>query len=256
MIKILLMLLFPILLTASEISGELTFVGPVGPIKIGSFVEARVLLGPQGENYLKDLEKTVGNNLFEGFYLQEVRNPQVLQGGDGYLEADLTLVMIAPLKPGDKFMWKIGEKSISLNLKGFLSAQPDLNPKAFIILEQAVKRNLFLIKLGIILLALLILALGYFLWKRVKNKTLKREIARKKQEKIDFWKDLILNAKERPQLEQIYIERELWLTLIPSLRDKADNFFSTIEKHQYRPCWTDEELEEIMESLKRIMHGV
>ena len=257
--KIFLILLLPFFVTSAEISGELNFIGFSSPIKIGSFVEAKILLGPNGEKYLSDLEKNVGKNLSEGFYLQEVRNPQVLQGGEDYLEADLTLVLISPLNTGTPTVWKVGEESIPLVLKGFLTEQPDLSPKGFIILEQAVKRNLFFIKLGIGLLVLLLIITGYFLWKRAKNKAILRKEEQKKRKKIDFWKSLIISADGRAQLERIYIEREIWLELIPSLRDRTKDFFSTIEKHQYRQSWTEVEHEEIkgsMESLKKVMHGI
>jgi hypothetical protein len=257
--KFLLIFLVPFIVNAAQISGEIELLAPSGAIKLGSFVEVRLLLGPKGEKYLNDLEKGRGTNFFEGFYLQEIKNAQVLQGGDDYLEADLTLVMIAPLNPNTPKVWKVGETSITLTLKNFTSDKPDLQPKGFIILEQGVKKNLLFIKLGIALLALLILLLGYFLWKRAKNKSVQKEAQRIKREKIDYWKELILNASDRSALEKIYIEREDWLILIPSLRDSTANFFSVIQKHQYRPSWTDVEIEEIktsMESLKRMIHGI
>ncbi|RLA63590.1 MAG: hypothetical protein DRQ88_12245 [Epsilonproteobacteria bacterium] len=254
-----LILLLPTLAISEEISAELTYFGPNRPIKMGSFISAKLLLGPKGGKYLKELENNVGKNLINGFYLQEVINPQVLQGGNAFLEADLILILISPIDSGGKNIWKVGAKSIPFNLKKFTGQQPDLNPKSFIILGQPVKKEWFYIQLGLALLALILLVMAYALWKRAKNKTILKEQKHRKKEKLKFWKDLIINAQKRSHFENLYEQREVWLALLPSLGDKTSSFFMVVDKHQYKPEWTAEELEEVlssMEDIRRIVHGV
>lgn len=254
-----LIIFYPYIAISGEISAELTYLGPNKPIQLGSFVRAKLLLGPKGETLLRELEDNVGKKLVNGLYLQEVINPQILQGGDDYLEADLILILISPVDPNAKNIWKVGEQSISFNLKSFTGGKPDLNPKEFIILGQPIKREWFYIKLGIFFLTLFALVLAFYLWKRAKNKALIKEQKRIEKEKIDFWKNCITQAKERSDFENLYEQRDVWLTLLPGLKDKVSGFFVIVDKHQYKPEWTESEFEEVissMEDLKRMVHGI
>jgi len=249
-------LIFPIRLLSQEITGELTYLNSNTPIKIGSFIEVKLLLGPEGEKYLRNIEESVGKNLIKGFYLQEVRNIQVLQGGEDFLEADLTLIPIASFDPGIKYELKIGEVTIPVELNNFLGEQPDINPSNFIILEQSVKGNWLYIKMAITLITLLTFLAGYFLWKRAKNKRVEKERERARQEIINTWKNKIREAKERSDFEHIYLNREIWIAMLPQLKNYTDSFFMSVEKHQYKPRWTEAELGEVKNSIKRIIDGV
>jgi hypothetical protein len=186
-----------------------------------------------------------GKKFLEKFYVSEIaiKNPT---------EAEITLIPLGPVDSKKPLVWE----GIPVNLSALLVGQSSIEAKSFVIFERPFKSS-FLEEFWpwiVILISLLIM--GLLLWKIRKNKMFLKMLAIGKEKKILFWKEMITEASKRSDFEMIYKKRKEWMSLLNLSNTKIDEFFETLNRHQYKREWTEADFLEVQESYLKFKNGI
>ena len=123
----------------------------------------------------------------------------------------------------------------------FIGFNPKVNILNLTLLEKRYRSTIIIITTIFIMLLV-----GVVLFRRYQKKQ-KTNIRKEKIYKIN---QMFNNIKSRSQLENLYRERKTWEAYA---EDKCkQNFYSVLDRHQYKEQWGPEELEEVRQAVQKI----
>lgn len=236
---------------SGEIKNVIKF-QPSGALIQGDSVKITAQLWPV-ENYDESKFIEFKNKVFfEHFYVNDIKATRSENNYDVIL-LEVDAIAESPAPMGKQVSLVFGEYATSISLPFEIEKMEDFDGQ-FVILNQAVdyvSRNfgIALTALG----ALLIILTFVYYRKKIFNYLGKNK--KEAQRKIHF-QTLFHNAKERNHFEEIYARKSEWLVYIPEKNQVLQNFFKTIEEHQYKKNWTKEELFEVKDSFDKIRGGI
>lgn len=203
----------------------------------------------------QEISKLVGNKILKSIYVIDISDVSRNETNVDVLEFNLSLALIDNMRRLKSYRWNIGKHRIRVELEGLLFAEKKIQPtKKYIILDQVVKKeaNTWWYKLLIFVIAVSVG--GYKVNEYLKIKK-ENKILKDKLENSNYWKNKFESAQTREQLEEIYRIRKSWRELKID-NEKVDNFFVCINEKQYKQQWTEYEMYEVKESLKKITESI
>lgn len=232
-------------LFASDIQAELQLISAPELLKEGDIVEGVLKVWPIEEMDPSEFKKLESMFLANSLYVSGVESVDVSANNADVVETKVLLIV------------KRSKENISSNLdyKGQMITirMPQLKieasskePEDYYIMNQGFVSSIMAkIIVLIILIALFLMAV----WKRKYIKELIQKfkndpvmVATKKYNKI------FLETANREDYEKIYADRKDWLVLIKVQAPAYNEFFKTMEMHQYKEEWGAEELSEVRDS--------
>lgn len=94
------------------------------------------------------------------------------------------------------------------------------------------------ITIGILLLLIILLPIVFKFYKRQQGK-------KRREEKVLNWKNLIKMANDREDIEYLYTKKEEWIPLLGGENPQFNQLLNTINQHQYKRTWGEDEKNEI-----------
>ena len=183
------------------------------------------------------------------FHVTEVMSEGFSENNQEAYEIKLRLILTKFFDNRNFVIWDYKGLNIPVTIKGITPVPLKGRNQNFILLSQDYLEKKEINWLPYILVLILFLGIaGFYLPKYLKKKKEKKYL----DEKIQKWKASFKNAQSRDQLEGVYASREDWIILLPMKTPEILDFFETINKHQYKKEWTDEDEREVVNSFDSI----
>ena len=251
--KLLILIFSLLILTSSalaqEIQAELNIISAPPTLKEGDVVEGVLKVWPLENANLDEFKKLENTTLGNLFFITEVMGVEASPNNSEVSEAKV-LIIIKKTDNNSRQPLVLREKSINLNLPSIAFTAGDKKVTDYYVLDQGVIYS----NLGLIIISLFILLLVLILF--FKRKSLLIFVKKFKQDALSNYKKAIelkfTTATKREDFEEIYATRKEWLSLIKEVNPRYDDFFSTMEKHQYKKSWGSDELLEVKNSFEFI----
>ncbi len=238
-------------LSAVEVRNLLRM-SPVGTLEQGDSVKIEIQLWPV-ENFDEKYFLNFKDNLFlESFYVSDVH---VARSENNYdvIEIKIDGIAIKPMTKNHEVRLVFGDYATSFSMPLSIKKLDGLDG-GFTILGQSVNfstQNIYVISLTVLIGALILMVLIFR--KKIKYLFEKKTIDRESEK---FFQTLFHSANNREQFEEIYLLRNRWLKYLPEKNPAINQFFKTMEEHQYKRTWSKDNLYEVKDSFDKIRGGI
>lgn len=234
---------------SQEMKAELNIISPPSILKEGDIVEGILKIWPLENADLNEFKKLENMNLANYFYVTEVENVEVSANNADVVEAKvLFIVKRFAEKNQQKFNYQ--GRLVDIQVPSLNIAPSDKDPEDYYILDQ----GLIYSNLGKIIISVLLLLLALMLF--LKRKAIGHFVQKFKNDPIANSKkkfdEKFSKASTRENYEEIYAKRREWLSLIKELAPAYNDFFKTMEEHQYKELWDAEDLNLVESSFDTI----
>lgn len=215
-------------------------------IVVGESYPFKLTLLPFEKRLIKkeDLE---GKQLFNLFYVVEIKSVGVSENNYDAVEVILDLVLLKKAELRDVYIWNLKDRNIPVDVEKLTINDVKLNIRDFIVLNtpSVPFEKLNPIAIGLSLLVLVLLGAVLLL--------LRKNRAKKKPNLTDYSKYL-KNVESHEDLEKIFRYRREILSCAndPVIKDQIEGLISTYETKQYAPDWKDVDLEMYKEKFKEL----
>ncbi len=247
--KLILILLFSLFINtihAQTYESELELRKNQQEFKAGDIVEATLRIWPLESLNDEDKQRLIDQSFLGVFKILTAPNIHPSENNADILEIELRVLITGSTDKINNEIEVNGQK-IKVTLKNIKITPLSLNEKSYVYADQSlINANMKIILIGF----LAIIAIGYIIY-RIKFKKIKKTQSTQNNLKI-----LIENAKERNDFEKIYSQREVFLRTNLQNGKVLDDFFSVLNKYQYKKEWTTQELNEVQESFQKIKGGI
>ncbi len=233
---------------ASELQTEFHLLDADQVVKEGDIVEGLLKVWPIENVDASEFKKLQNRLLFNAFYLIDVISVSPSENNADVIEMKASFIV-----QGNK---EITAQNFSYKGKDFLVAAPALKVEKaeasedYYVLEQSISySNATLIMFGALLVFIIVIVIIkreklYLIIRRFRNDP--------KTRVIKEYKELFNKAKTREDFEKIYAQKKEWFTHVEIKTPAFNEFFKTMENHQYKKTWGPSELSEVQSSFDSI----
>lgn len=232
-----------------EINSELQLISPPAILKEGEVVEGVLKVWPIENADLNEFRNIENTYLLNALYVANIENIEVSPNNADVVEVKLLLV-VKRSTSGTQLPFNYKGHIISIHSDELKLAPQDKDQNDYFILDQGSGQS----GLWKFLLATVIaLFLLYYFYKKgtfdkffskMKNDPLKKRRL--------IYKTLFAKASTRIDYEEIYAKKNDWYELIIEKAPAYLDFFKTMELHQYKKTWAENEFEEVKDSFNVI----
>lgn len=232
-------------LHAGEIQAQFNLLSESSQLKEGDLVEGVIKVWPIENADLNEFKTIATQTFFNTFQILEIQSLEVSANNADVVEVKI-LFAVKSAKDIAASAIKYKNQTIVVPAPVFKVIPLQGKNKDYFVLDQAFSYThwfkYFLI-IGGAAIALTI----FLMRKKIKRliKTIKAdpiEIAMKK------FSQKFSNAKSREDFEEIYLLKKEWLKLLKEQTPAYQEFFKTLNQHQYKKNWGPVELKEVQES--------
>ncbi len=229
---------------SNEIRAQFNLIPETIQVSEGDLLEGVLKVWPLENADLIEFKKNLSPNLLNIFYTLEIHSVEVSSNNADVVEVK-ALYIVKPSKAGASTDFDYKGKLIQLEAPNFQVIPMKDKSKDFYILNQSVNKSylsMFLV-VGLILVAFITILWQWKKRKRNFKKNNKDPIAIDKKmfsEKFEL-------ATNRQDYEEIYALKEKWLKHIIDPSPAYQDFFKTMDQHQFKKSWTDGDLNEVKE---------
>jgi hypothetical protein len=234
---------------SQEIQAELSLISPPPTLKEGDIVEGTLKIWPLENADLGEFKKLENMTFANALYTTEVESIEASANNADVVEAKLLFIV---KRASENTQQQLSYKGRIVNIQtpSLKIAPPDKDPEDYYVLDQGLIYSNLGKTITTILLVLLSLTVFF------KRKDLQRFVQKFKNDPIAKRKKKISDkfnmAIKREEYEEIYAIRREWLNLINEPSAAYEDFFKTMEQHQYKKKWSDEDLSEVKNSFEVI----
>lgn len=255
--KLICLLVFYVFFNSSafsqEIQAELSLISPPSTLKEGDVIEGVIKVWPVENADLNEFKKLENMTLANALYITEVENVEASVNNADVIEAKLLFIVKRSVENTQGRLSYKG-RMINIQVPPLKIAPPDKDPEDYYVLDQGtIFSNLGLIVGGLFITAVIMMI---FIKRKAIisiTKKLKHDpvaVSRKKfTEKFN-------NANKREDFEELYALREEWMGLFKEPAPPMDDFFKTMNQHQYKKNWNAQIHEEVKNSFDNIRRSL
>lgn len=231
---------------SEELQAEFFFNDNVKVLNEGDVVSGTLRVWPIENPKAEEFTKFKNKNLFDGMYVSEIISSQPSENNADVFELKANFIIVNKLQP-EKMVFTYNNTPVHVRYREVLYKAMEKPSNEFFILDQSVDRNLILN----ILIAIICLG-GLFLGFKFRNSILKKFTKPKGIDLKTKYTKIFLEAKERQDFERIYLEKDIWTSLIEGITPAHKEFFDVLNSHQYKKSWNKEEQNEVADSFEPI----
>lgn len=250
-ISLIICLLLATTIFGAEIGAQLSLISPPAILKEGDLVEGLIKIWPLENADLTEFKKIEDKVIGNSFYISQVENIEFSANNSDVVEVKV-LAIIKRAKENSPSQINYKDLNIQLQVPEIHLATTDKESADYYVMNQSVNYS-NITGIAIATTALILLTFIGFKYNNIKQFILRLRadpiaLANKKYD------ELFSRANKREDFEEIYAVKEEWLKLIkiPMPSPSIDNFFSIINKYQYKKFWTNEDLREVQNSFDLI----
>lgn len=219
-----------------------TFVNDYKKLKEGDLVEGVIRVWPIENASLEEFKSLESLQLFNSFLPIKLESISLSPNNADVVEIKvLYLVKSSKLHFNESLKYK--NLLIPLSVEVFQVDSLAVSSKEYFILKQNdFLDNTMKIILGVAALLVLVMILINFnfikkYFNNKKNNKLKLE--------VEMYAKKFQDANVRIDFEEIYASKNTWMKLLRDVTPAHQEFFKTINQYQFKPSWSDSELEEV-----------
>ncbi|MDD4975840.1 MAG: hypothetical protein PHY93_15900 [Bacteriovorax sp.] len=234
---------------SQEIQAELSLISPPPVLKEGDIVEGTLKVWPLENADLSEFKKLENMTFANALNITEVENIEVSTNNADVVEAKL-LFIVKRAEENTQQQLSYKGRILNIQVPPLKIAPPDKDPEDYYVLDQGVIYS----NLGKIITAfvsLLLIITIFFKRKAFQSfiQKFKNDPIADRKKKLD---EKFSKAIKREDYEELYAIRREWLNLINEMAPAYDDFFKTMERHQYKKNWNAEDLNEVKSSFEVI----
>jgi hypothetical protein len=232
-----------------ELKGEISFDGNPQVLKQGEVIGGMLKVWPIENADLNEFKKLENMTLGKGFYVTDVENIVISPNNADVVEVKLLFIVKESKESSIESLSYKGQQ-VNLSVPSTTITQSKQISKDYFIVDQKIPRtNTLLIS---ILMAVSVLMI-FLIFKRVELVRFINSFRNDPKVKAkNYFNQKFLNAATRSDFESIYSERSQWIDLLKEVSPPYHDFFMTMEKHQYKRIWINEELLDVKNSFELI----
>lgn len=229
---------------STQIKSEIKLSGELVVLKEGDLVEATLLFWPIENPDMGEFKKLEKNLLFKSLYLIKILNADVSPNNADVVELR-ALFVVKGTSLEKSFSFKYLDNLIEIPIGEIKIEGLKEKTKDFIVLSQASEKSRVLFILGALFL---LLSLACFFKRRVLIDFFKKWSKRAEAIEKKRWDDLFKKANSRSDFEFLYKEKKKWMEKIVEKSSAYEEFFTTINEHQFKKEWSSEEFRDVKSS--------
>ena len=227
---------------AIEPRAQLNILTEETTLKEGDIVEGVLKIWPLENVDFGEFTKLQNSIMANSYYVSEIEKSSLSENNADVVEIKMLLI-VKPVK--EAIAKSIAYKGHAIEIQApeiKIASFGSLSKDYFIVDQSVSKSHLVLVLVGIVILFLLLIV---FIFRSKIKIYLNKFQKDPKAQLLTKYREMFLDAKLRQDYELIYMKRMEWLTLLPIQTAACNDFFSTMEKHQYKKEWSVEELNEV-----------
>ncbi len=236
-------------LFSQELRGEISFDGNPQVLKQGEVIGGLLKVWPIENADLNEFKKLENMTLGKNFYVTDVENIVISPNNADVVEVKL-LFIVKDSKENiiEPIVYK--GQQVNLSVSPTAITESKVSSKDYIIVDQKIsKSNVLLVSC----LAAVLVLIFFLIYKQTELKSYLSKFRNDPKLKAkNYFNQKFLTATTRSDFETIYSERSQWLDLLKEVSPPYHEFFKTIEMHQYKRIWINEELLDVKNSFDLI----
>lgn len=234
---------------SQEIQAEIILITPPPILKEGDIVEGILKVWPLENADLNEFKKIENMTLANALFTTEVESVEVSANNADVIEAKLLFIVKRAAENNQQQLSYKG-RIVRIQVPPLKIAQSDKDPEDYYVLDQGLIYS-NLVKIVTVLLLIVLIILLFFKRKAIQSliHKFKYDPIANSKKKID---EKFTKASQREDYEEIYAFRRDWLSLLSEQAPSYNDFFKTMEQHQYKKSWNIEDLNEVKNSFEAI----
>lgn len=238
-------ILFSMNVFGAEMQAELHLISAPVVLREGDLVEGILKVWPIENGDLGQFKQLENMVLANALFVTDVESIEISANNADVVEVKLVLIVKRSQE----------NSSLPLNYRGNLIPirvpplkieASDKDPEDYYVMDQGLIGH-YLGKIIIVFILIILFLLA--IWKRSSFKSLAQKLKRDPLAMaIKKNNEMFLKAGTRQEYEEVYAKRKDWLNLIKVQAPAYDEFFKTMEIHQYKRYWNAEVLNEVKSS--------
>jgi len=230
---------------SAEIRAQFSLIPETTELAEGDLVEGLLKVWPLENVDLDDFKKNLSPNLLNIFYSLEIHSVEPSINNADVIEVK-ALYIVKPSK--EAFSSNIEYKGRLIHVEAPHYQVIPLRDKSkdFYVLNQSINKSYLHIVfvVGVILFVFIIIC---WQWKKITDFLLKNKKDPQVFERKMF-SDKFSQAITREDYEEIYASKEKWLKLVVDHSPAYQDFFKTMNQHQFKKNWNQIDLDEVKET--------
>ncbi len=229
---------------AQAINGEFKPADTISQVKEGDLFEATLRFWPienADMGQFKKLEKQV---LFNAYYMAQILSLAPSDNNADVVELR-ALFIVKSSKVQPVFNFKYNENVIQLSAGALKIDELKNKSDNFFILDQSVNTSKLWMIVAVIILLLVVVAV-------IKRQSIKTFILKLRPDQLKkarrHYDELFRSADKRSDFEHLYKEKEKWMPLLTIKAPAHLEFLKTLNQHQFKKDWHNEEYAEVRAS--------
>jgi hypothetical protein len=229
---------------AQTINSEFKFAQDISKGKEGDVVEATIKIWPLENADLSQFKKLEKTLLFNSLYFSQINSLDVSPNNADVVEIKGTFIITsAAIDPASSI--KYNDSVIELKSGNIQIEKSKDESKDFYILDQSLSGSkMWILVTVFVFILLLVLVLKS---KMIQSFILNLRPDNRKQA-IKKYDERFRVANSREDFELLYLEKERWLSLLESIAPAHRDFLKTLNQHQFKRDWGNEEFTEVRSS--------
>jgi hypothetical protein len=241
--------LFSLNIFGAEIQAELQLISAPATLKEGDLIESVLNVWPI-ENADLDEFKPLESMIFaNALNVIKVESIGISANNADVVEAKMLLI-VKRTQENSNSPLKYKDQVIQVQIPPLKIEATNQVAKDYYVMDQGTIRSyLGRTIAGAALIICIVLA-------ALKRKSIKKLFQKFKADPtkatLKKYDELFSKASTRQDLEEIYALRKEWLNLVKVQAPAYRDFFRVMEQHQYKECWTNDEMDEVKSSFEVI----